>query len=220
MTHGRRQNGNRGGLQEVCANCDGTEFEIEWKEQSFPYGSGDEAVELSVTVPVHVCKTCAFQFTGEDAEDLRHEAVCHHLGVMTPSEIIGIRERYGMARAEFAELSKIGTASLARWETGIIVQNAANDQLLYLLRFEDNVSRLRSRAALQNEAARPMGSGQAVITEADVTILELESGGRSDRIRSGSMTTRVRIHRSPMRGRFRTISDPETGRAAVAGWSL
>ena len=37
-------------------------------------------------------------------------------------------------------------ASLARWETGALIQNGANDQLLFLLTFPENFERLRRRA--------------------------------------------------------------------------
>ena len=58
---------------------------------------------------------------------------------MTPREVVAIRTRLGMTRAAFAELTRLGGASLARWEKGLLIQNAANDQLLYLLRFPENV---------------------------------------------------------------------------------
>jgi hypothetical protein len=35
-----------------------------------------------------------------------------------------------MTRAAFAELTRLGDASLARWEKGLLIQNPANDQLL------------------------------------------------------------------------------------------
>ena len=52
-----------------------------------------------------------------------------------------------MTRLGFAELTKFGEATLGRWERGALIQNAANDQFLYLLRFAENVDRLRTRNA-------------------------------------------------------------------------
>ena len=55
------------------------------------------------------------------------------------------REKQGMTRSQFAALTRFGDASLGRWERGALVQNGANDQLIYLLGFADNVERLRAR---------------------------------------------------------------------------
>jgi DNA-binding transcriptional regulator YiaG len=117
------------------------------ERDTFVYGTGSSAAELSALVPVHTCSACGFEYTDAAAEEARHEAVCQHLGLLAPRQIVGIRKYYGMTRGEFAGLSRFGEASLARWETGSILQNPGNDQLLYLLRFPDNIERLRERAA-------------------------------------------------------------------------
>ena len=91
-------------------------------------------------------KRGGFQFTAYVAEQLRHEAVCHHLGLMTPNEVKNLRQKYTYSQSEFSRVTRIGEASLSRWETGQLTQNAAYDQLLYLLTFSDNLERLRERA--------------------------------------------------------------------------
>src|SRR5207245_1327293 len=80
-----------------------------------------------------------------EAEDLRHETVCRHLKVMTPKEVSAVRKKYGLNREEFAAVTRIGDASLARWESGQVIQNPANDNFLYLLTFDDSLERLRMR---------------------------------------------------------------------------
>jgi hypothetical protein len=50
-----------------------------------------------------------------------------------------------MSRAAFAQLTKLGEATIARWERGGLIQNAAHDQFLYLLTFEENIKRLTDR---------------------------------------------------------------------------
>jgi hypothetical protein len=65
--------------------------------------------------------------------------------VLTPAEIAKVRESTGLSRAEFCELTRIGIASLQRWETGSLIQNAANDELLFLMSFSENVNHLRER---------------------------------------------------------------------------
>ena len=69
----------------------------------------------------------------DEGERLRHEAVCRHLGVLSPAEISGLRKGFGMSRAAFAELTGLGEASLGRWESGAVIQNRANDRYLRLL---------------------------------------------------------------------------------------
>jgi DNA-binding transcriptional regulator YiaG len=72
---------------------------------------------------------------------------------MTPREVEAVRTRLRMTRAAFADLTRLGEASLARWEKGLLIQNPANDQLLYLLLFPENVERLRSRVTTADVTA-------------------------------------------------------------------
>jgi len=80
---------------------------------------------------------------------------------MTPSDIKSLRKGYDLTRAQFAELTRIGEASLARWETGEVIQNAANDDYLYLLSFPENLKLLEERRNPQRsvkteEVAKPL----------------------------------------------------------------
>ena len=100
---------------------------------TFSYGSGETAVELTVDLPVRRCGSCDTEYLDEVGEDLKHEALCDHFGVLPPDEIRRVREHYGMTRAEFAEITGIGEASLNRWENGINIQTHAYDRYLRLL---------------------------------------------------------------------------------------
>ena len=73
----------------------------------FTYGGGPNAVQLKATIPFHRCADCTFEYTDSAAEDIRHEAVCRHLGLMGPAEILDLRNSYGLSRAEFAEATRI-----------------------------------------------------------------------------------------------------------------
>jgi DNA-binding transcriptional regulator YiaG len=132
-------------IEIICPNCESFQVKTKHTLDNFTYGVGEKAVQLQAWIPVRICSDCEFEYTDFVAEDLRHEAVCRHLGVMTPTEILSIRKNHHLTRAEFAELSQIGTASLARWETGELIQNASNDNYLYLLGFADNLRRLDIR---------------------------------------------------------------------------
>ena len=143
-----------------CASCGAPSVVTEMVVEEFPYGTGEDRVQLKATVPMRTCRDCNFRFTDHHAETARHETVCRHLRVMTPREVEGIRTRLGMTRAAFAELTRLGEASLARWEKGLLIQNPGNDQLLYLLQFPENVKRLRSRLAATDSAARAASSSR------------------------------------------------------------
>lgn len=129
-----------------CPSCGSTSIYSTSEVERFQYGDKEDATVLSASVRVHHCQGCGFAFTDRDASEIRHDAVCRHLGVLTPAEVRAVRERYSLSQAAFAELSKIGKASLARWESGVLVQNQANDNLLYLLTFSENFARLADRA--------------------------------------------------------------------------
>lgn len=116
----------------ACPLCGGG-VTTSWIGHTFDYGSGETAVALSVTVPVCRCDACEFDFLDETAERLRHEAVCEHLGVLSPTAIRRIREGHEMTRAQFARVTGLGEASLNRWENGLNIQTHANDRYLRLL---------------------------------------------------------------------------------------
>jgi putative zinc finger/helix-turn-helix YgiT family protein len=128
----------------LCPNCGAKDIRTTWIEDPFPYGVGVEPVQLTARVPLRTCAACGCEYYDEDAEDARHEAICRHLGVQTPAEIAALRKKYGLSRAEFARLTKLGEATIARWERGALIQNAANDRFLSLLRWQENLDRLRN----------------------------------------------------------------------------
>ncbi|MYB34704.1 MAG: helix-turn-helix domain-containing protein [Gammaproteobacteria bacterium] len=122
-----------------CPICEQATVIVEWRNIVFDYGTpGSLVTELSVVAPVHRCSNCGFEYLDDEAERIKHNAVCRHLGVLTPEEIIGIRNEMGMTRSQFAELTGIGSASLSRWETGHNIQTHAYDRYLRLLKYSAN----------------------------------------------------------------------------------
>ena len=155
-----------------CFDCDGP-TRIEWHDYTFAYGVDDAAVPLTARIPVEVCTRCGAGTRGYDSEVIMHEAVCRHHGVLSPGEIQELREAHGLSRKGFAALSGLSTASLGRWEKGILIQSQANDRYLRLLQSPDNVWALRQ---LANE---PRG--------ADFQVLAFEdSPGTSQRSMNGA----------------------------------
>jgi len=116
-----------------CPLCGDDSVTTEWHRDSFEYGTADSAVVLEVDLPVRRCGACDIEFLDHEGERRRHEAVCRHLGVLSPAEISGLRKGLGMSRAAFAELTGLGEVILGRWENGAVIQNRANDRYLRLL---------------------------------------------------------------------------------------
>jgi putative zinc finger/helix-turn-helix YgiT family protein len=129
----------------ICPTCGDESVGTTVTHEEFSYGDGPSAVQLVAAVPLRTCSKCGFKFLDGDAEDAKHTAICRHLGVMTPDEVRSLREMCGLSRTEFARLTRLGEATLGRWERGALVQNAAYDQFLYLLSFPENLRRLRER---------------------------------------------------------------------------
>lgn len=98
--------------------------------QRFIYAGADGEVTLSAEIPIIECQACNEAFTGKGAEEIKHAAVCRHLGRLTPAEIRGLRNRLGLTQAGLAERTGIGVASIKRWELGNLIQSASLDAAL------------------------------------------------------------------------------------------
>ena len=116
-----------------CPQCGTGRVTTSQHRHTFTYGSEESAVELTVDVPMRRCTSCHFEYLDEEAEQLKHEAVCRHFGVLSPGEIRRIREHHQMTRARFAEVTGLGEASLNRWENGLTIQTLGNDRYIRLL---------------------------------------------------------------------------------------
>ena len=116
----------------ICEEC-GHPVTTTWHDHTFQYGSGESAAALEVRLPVRRCDRCDFDYLDDAGASLKHEAVCRHLGVLTPRQILQTREQHGLSRSAFAELTGIGEASLGRWENGIGIQAPSEDRYLRLL---------------------------------------------------------------------------------------
>ena len=149
----------------LCAEC-GSVVTTSWHSHSFQCGSGAAAVDLTVRLPVRRCNHCDFDYLDNEGERIMHEAVCRHLGVLTPREIRSIRERHGVSRAAFAKVTGIGEASLSRWEKGIKIQNPANDRYLRLLAQPGMIAILKGTIGGPLLESRPATFRQIEVSEA------------------------------------------------------
>jgi putative zinc finger/helix-turn-helix YgiT family protein len=126
-------------MMQRCEMCEANAVSVRHHEEKFVYGSGGDQVLLSAVVPVYECAECGEMYTGQEAEELRHEAVCRHLGRLTPREIKTIRESYHLTQEKFADVSGFGVASIKRWELGNQIQGESANNLLLLLRLPRNL---------------------------------------------------------------------------------
>ncbi len=55
-------------------------------------------------------------------------------GLLTPQDIREIRRQHDLTQYELEQLLNVGPKTVVRWEKGTVVQNAATDTLLRLLR--------------------------------------------------------------------------------------
>jgi putative zinc finger/helix-turn-helix YgiT family protein len=107
---------------------------------------------LSVQTEAAVCTNCGFQVLSEKQaatfNAIIADAYRRRNGLLTSKQLRQIRRRLGMSQREFAEFLKVGVASVKRWETGL-VQDDALDQLVRLrtnIEFaRSNVEQLESR---------------------------------------------------------------------------
>ena len=85
-----------------------------------------------------LCPKCGETITDGDQTgylfDRAHELYRgkHHL--LSPAEIQGIREQHGLTQAALAKLLRLGANTISRWESDRMVQTAAMDVLLRLIR--------------------------------------------------------------------------------------
>jgi len=120
--------------KETCPLC-GTDRVIRTiHSYDMEYGTGKSTAKIWVKTPVYNCPQCEIEYKNWEAEEIEHNALCKHFGVLNPDEIRQIREKYQMKRNAFAQLTGIGEASLSRWEKSLNIQNIANDRYLRLLR--------------------------------------------------------------------------------------
>ena len=112
---------------ETCALCGSVAVTTVMTDDEFDYRRGGKVITLTASVPVIECSACDETYFGEGAEKLKHKAVCNYLGRLEPGEIVQLRQRLDISQARLAAKTGIGIASIKRWETGLVVQNAASD---------------------------------------------------------------------------------------------
>lgn len=122
-----------------CEHCNAmAEYEIRTVPESYPvYGEQTE-----VLASVAVCKNCGNVIFNEELDSANLLLACdayrrkHKL--LSPVEIIAIREQYGLSQRSFAKLLDWGDKTIRRYESGS-VQSKAHNSLLLFLRDPENM---------------------------------------------------------------------------------
>ena len=92
---------------------------------------------------------CEIYFAPGEADEVSRRAAeiarSDH-GLLTPQEIRDIRGQHDLTQQQLEQLLNVGPKTVVRWEKGTVVQNAATDTLLRLLRDVPAVYRHLRRA--------------------------------------------------------------------------
>lgn len=62
-----------------CPDCGSNSVSIVEQESRITFGGGEDAVELTVMIPVHNCSNCGMKYTGAEAGKRKHSALCKYL---------------------------------------------------------------------------------------------------------------------------------------------
>jgi len=117
-------------IKSTCIMCGGAAVEIQTMTQQFAYADKNRDVLLTADVPVEYCHECGEILLGEQGQIAQHEAVCSYLGRLSPAEIKQLRQGLKLSQQAFAGKINAGVASVKRWETGLVIQNASMDGIL------------------------------------------------------------------------------------------
>lgn len=112
---------------EICECCGERGAQLAMERIPFIYGVGEKAVELYADMPVWSCESCGEIYSGSDGEEAEREAICKHLGRLTPHQIVAARKSLGQTQVEFAQGAGVSRVSLARWESGAQIPSRVFD---------------------------------------------------------------------------------------------
>ncbi len=133
---------------DACPSCGTMMTE---KRAQLDYPVNGERISVSGASHLRCPKCEEVVLRHDEARQLRERAVEQYRrenGLLSVDEIRSIRERLGMTQGAFAQLLRLGSKTLSRWESGRNVQTAALDILLRMIRdVPASLEYLRSHAA-------------------------------------------------------------------------
>ncbi len=78
------------------------------------------------------CAACGELIFGNDTDEQINLALRAHLGLLQAAEIRAGREKLGLTQRQLADTLGMASESISRWETGLLIQSRASDNLLRL----------------------------------------------------------------------------------------
>ena len=120
--------------------------------------------EYEAQLDVVSCSKCGAQVIDRYARLQMHEAWCRSNGILSPRQIRLIRNTLGLTIEDFARLLGFGSASVGRWERGMLVPNESSNRLMKLLRSKGVVRRLAADSGVTVPA---LGGFTARVVRAD-----------------------------------------------------
>lgn len=156
-TKADKDTGNKGGstirrgavlADDACPRC-GTVMNETRGELGYPVNGQDIRVASASHLRCPQCGEVVLRH--EEARRLRElafERYRQEYGLLSAADIRSIRERFGLTQGAFAQLLRLGSNTISRWESGRTVQTAALDVLLRLIRdLPGSLDYLRKHAA-------------------------------------------------------------------------
>ena len=119
----------------ICPECGEGKLLSFTQDEEFDFDFGDKIVKVHAKdVPIKKCDRCGEEMSGPAAANVRHEAICRAAGLLAPSDIKALRDKFGWSQPHLADLTGLGIATVSRWERGRLLQNRSNNKVLLALR--------------------------------------------------------------------------------------
>jgi putative zinc finger/helix-turn-helix YgiT family protein len=117
----------------LCPHCDArTRLVTEHRTMD-----ADDGTPLAWTDELYECVACGERFytQAQSLESCRNYAasIRVHEHLLTPTDIRGIRVRFGLSQVGLEALLGVGAKTVVRWERGTVCQSRAVDLLLRIL---------------------------------------------------------------------------------------
>ena len=111
--------------------------------------------QTAITYSQVVCDSCEEAFTDAAGAAVYDSEIESKRKAFVAAQVRQIRELTGLSRSEFLAITKLGDASLTRWETGAGEPTAAYASFLVLLRLPENLRHLVAADRSARAAKQP-----------------------------------------------------------------